>query len=150
MINILPRLKREFPWLNKRSVTQEDLLRFCYNRGVEVVFTPEVTDGIWVRCDGADHIFLNNKLRGWRLLYVFSHEVAHCIFHGPSQSRACVEFFSLHSDRKNHFEAEASAALLLLPIADLEPAVNDGIHKNSSEIAELISLRIELHKNYKI
>ena len=62
-------------------------------------------------------IFLNHKLNGWMLRYVMYHEIAHYLFHFPSQSRfGSVEFFSTHAKKKNHSEAEATAALLLLPV----------------------------------
>ena len=150
MMHLLPRLAKAFPFLHKRPVTEADLHGHCREHNVKVIFDPDISKGVFVVWQGKQHIWLNDKLRGWPLLYVFAHEVAHSIFHAPSQLNTGVEFFGLHNKKKNHFEAEAAAAFLLLPIPDLEHALLDGLHSNSSEIAGVIAMRLDLHKKYGV
>ena len=150
MFHLHPKLKKVFPFLHKRAITEADLHAYCDDRNVKVIFDPDISSGVWVVAQGKQHIWLNNKLRGWRRLYVFTHEVAHSIFHAASHVNTGVEFFDLHTKNKNHFEAEVTCALLLLPIPDLKKALIDGLDENNPEIAKLMELRFDLHKKYKV
>ncbi len=77
------------------------------------------------------------------------HELAHHLFHFPSQSNAGVEFFSVHSKKKNHFEAESVAALLLLPTLELHLALQN-MEFAKDELAELIGHRLDLWNKFKV
>ena len=59
---------------------------------------------------------MNDKIRGAMLLYVMFHELAHHLFHFPSNTSFGAEFFTLDSKKKNHFEAEAAAAVGAKPM----------------------------------
>ncbi|MEO7672979.1 MAG: ImmA/IrrE family metallo-endopeptidase [Pyrinomonadaceae bacterium] len=150
MHNLLPKLKRAFPFLGERSASEDDFFQFCADHKITVVFESDISIGVYVLCGGESFIFLNNKLRGWYLRYVMYHELAHYLFHSPSQSNARVEFFHLHSKRKNHFEAEAAAALLLLPTLELHTALQDPEVYISDELQGLIKFRLDLWGRYKI
>jgi Zn-dependent peptidase ImmA (M78 family) len=77
---------------------------------------------MYVLFSGKHHIFLNSRLKGWKLRHVMFHELAHYLFHAPSQSNMAVEFFSVHAKEKNHREAEAAAAWLLVTPQMLPPS----------------------------
>lgn len=145
MINLLPKLKKAFPFLNDRSATEDDFFEFCARKNIEVVFSSHISTGLFVLYDGGNYIFLNNRLHGRFLRYVMFHELAHFLFHWPSQSNHGPEFFDLHTKQKNHIEAETAAALLLLPISELQ-----NIEFADERLAPLITTRIDVYRRYKI
>jgi Zn-dependent peptidase ImmA (M78 family) len=149
MKNVLSRLKREFPFVHSRSATEGDFYDYCVDHNIQVVFDFNVRTGIYVVVDGEHYIFLNNKLKGWFLLYVMFHELAHYIFHQPTQTNFGAEFFDHHTKEKNHKEAEAVAAYLLLPPREIENALIEGVHLRDERAANLIGLRMDLASKYK-
>ncbi len=149
MLSLLPRLKAAFPFVGERSATEEDFYRYCADHQITVVMDLDVSIGVYVACLGENVIFLNPKLRSWFLKYVMFHELAHFIFHAPTQSNVGVEFFRPHSKRKNHFEAEAVAALLLLPKTELNSILQSEEFENP-DLAELVSLRFEIYRNFNV
>jgi Zn-dependent peptidase ImmA (M78 family) len=150
MIHILTHLKKAFPFLHKRSATEDDFFEFCAFAGIDVVFTPLISIGVLVKYDEKDFIFLNDKLHGWFLRYVMFHELAHYLFHFPSQAKYGAEFFSLHSKERNHLEAEQVAALLLLPICDLHDVLQCAEIAHDEQMKELIAVRLEIANRYRI
>jgi Zn-dependent peptidase ImmA (M78 family) len=150
MKRLLARLRETFPFLCTRPATEDDLLTFCSERGIEVLFKPTVTNGFYVVYEGEHFIFLGSKLRGWRLLYVLAHEIGHYLLHVPGEKQFGAECFDIHEKRKKHREAESVAALLLLPIPELEQVLISGSHHVAEEIADLVALRIEIRDKYKI
>jgi Zn-dependent peptidase ImmA (M78 family) len=150
MIHLLSTLKNAFPFLHKRSATEDDFFEFCAFAGIDVVFTPLISIGVLVKYAEKDYIFLNDKLHGWFLRYVMFHELAHYLFHFPSQSNYAVEFFTIHSKKKNHLEAEQVAALLLLPMDELVEALKDPEFNPDDRMEELIQVRMDIGNRYGI
>lgn len=150
MIHLLSRLKNAFPFLHKRSATEEDFFEFCAYTGIDVVFTSLISIGVLVKFDGKDYIFLNDKLHGWFLRYVMFHELAHYLFHFPSQVKYGAEFFTIHSKKRNHLEAEQIAALLLLPMDELTEALKDPEFDPDDRMEELIKVRMDIAGRYRI
>ena len=147
------RLKKAFPFVGKRAVTEDDLLHLCAAGEIPVIYDPKVEKGIYAECRdewGRRHahgIFLNPKLVGWSLVYVFAHEVAHFLFHAPTRTR-CSRSGGGCSD-PTHAEAENAAALLLLPLHDVEDALLHGLHLTDERFAELIGRRLAFASDYK-
>lgn len=150
MINILPRLESEFAWLHRRPPTESELMEFCERHGVPVVFREDVPTGVYVKAEDRHFIFLQSGLAGWMLRYVLSHEIAHFLFHSPSQSSFAIEFFSKAMRRKNHLEAEQVAALMLLPPGELEFVYEYGADELYPEIAKLARLRENIIRDFGI
>ena len=150
MINILTQLKKAFPFIGERSATEDDFFEYCAFSLIDVVFTPLIPVGVLVKFEGKDYIFLNDKLHGWFLRYVMFHELAHYMFHMPSQARYGVEFFSLHHKEKNHLEAEQVAALLLLPINELHEVLQHPEIVHDEHMKELIGVRLDIANKYRI
>lgn len=148
MKTLFPRLKKAFPFLGSRSVTEEDIFEFAAARNIEIIFTPNISNACYVVYEGFDFIFVNSKLRGRRLLHRLCHEIGHFIFHVPSQSRFGVEFFDLHSKKNHEEEAESVAALLMLPLHEIEEAVFSGIFKYDIEMQNLIAVRKSFAKKF--
>src|SRR5688572_9200127 len=149
MLSLLPRLKAALPFIGKRSATEEDFYRHCAAHEITVVMDMDMSIGVYVTCRNEPFIFLNPKMKGWYLRYVMFHELAHHIFHAPSQSNAGVEFFHLHSKQKNHFEAEVVAAMALLPRKEINSLLQNREFERP-ELANLITFRLELYRRFKV
>jgi Zn-dependent peptidase ImmA (M78 family) len=150
MIHILTHLKKAFPFVGSRAATEDDFFEYCAFSTIDVVFTPFLSIGMYVKYNGSDFIFLNDKLHGWLLRYVMFHELAHYMFHMPSQAKYGAEFFSLHSKEKNHIEAEIVAALLLLPMSELHEILQLPEIAQDDHMKELIVVRLEIANKYRI
>ena len=150
MIHILTQLKKAFPFVGQRSATEDDFFEYCAYSFIDVVFTPFISIGMYVKYNGGDYIFLNDKLHGWFLRYVMFHELAHYMFHMPSQAKYGAEFFSLHSKEKNHIEAETIAALLLLPMEELTDVLQLPEASLDEHMKALIGVRLEIANKYRI
>lgn len=140
---LLPRLSAEFPFLNQRAATEDDFYEACGRHKIKVVLTHDVRTGLFIKIRDEQFIFINSKLRGLQFLHVAFHELAHALFHAPSRS-VVAEFFDIHYRRRHEREAEAVAALLLIPLQDAIECVRnpDLVHDNN--LAELVHLRLEL------
>jgi Zn-dependent peptidase ImmA (M78 family) len=149
MISLLPKLEEYFPFLGQRAVTENDLQWLCFRDGVEVVFRDDIPKGVYAMSGGEHFILLNTKLFGWSLLYVFAHEFAHYLFHAPSNSSFHLEFFASESKQKNHMEAESVAALLLLPLCEIEELIETGLYNSSEELSELMKTRLRILDTYR-
>jgi hypothetical protein len=160
MHTLAGRLRQAFPFLGERAATEDDLLGFCAGRGVAVRFSPVVEKGIYAMRVGGGMpdfhaIALNSRLFGWSLCYVLAHEIGHYLLHVVPprpvgrRRRGKVEWaFYDFACRKNHHEAETVAALLLLPIPELEAALLAGAFKDNSDLAALIHVRLDAWGNY--
>ncbi|MEO5857902.1 MAG: ImmA/IrrE family metallo-endopeptidase [Pyrinomonadaceae bacterium] len=147
MKQLYKKLKKAFPFVGERGITEDDVFSFCADHGIEIVFSPHITDASYVTYDGESFIFVNHKLNGWRLLHRLCHEIGHYLFHVPTQSSFAVEMYGLeHYRKRNECEAEAVAAWLMLPMHEMENTLQSGIYKNDKEIGGLISTRINVFK----
>jgi len=143
MKSLLPRLRAEFPFIGSRPATETDFYNACERHNITVVLTNDVRTGLYIKTGNNEQfIFLNKHLKGFRLLHVAFHELAHALFHAPSRSVA-AEFFDLHWRRRYEREADATAALLLITKKEIADSISDEPHLK--EIADLIRLRLDLH-----
>lgn len=120
--HVLPTLEKEFPWLHDRPATTADFDAFCKEHDVEVMYESFISHGVYVLCPAYDDqrfIFLNPDLHDGMLRYVMFHELAHCLFHFPSQSNIPGHVIDREQQAKNHLEAEIVAAFLTLPVSRL-------------------------------
>lgn len=150
MNRLLSRLKQEFPFLHERAATENDFHNVCDRHSVEVVYTSDISTGLYVLCAERQVIFLNSSLRDLRLRHVMFHELAHFLFHVPSQSNVAFEFFDGHSKNKNHCEAEAAAAWLLVPISEIDETPLHFQCSDNESLRSLVSTRLKLHETYSI
>lgn len=140
---LLPRLSAEFPFLNQRAATEDDFYEACGRHKIKVVLTHDVRTGLFIKIRDEQFIFINSKLRGLQFLHVAFHELAHTLFHAPSRS-VVAEFFDIHYRRRHEREAEAVAALLLIPLQDAIEFVSNPELVHDNNLAELVHLRLEL------
>lgn len=157
MNTIHDRLQKAFPFLGQRAATESDLLDYCEARGVAVVFDRRIEKGIYARDPhGGDHIFLNASLHGWSLLYVLAHEIGHLVLHVPSKRRRSavsgqrsVSVMMPFECRRNHSEAETAAALLLLPMSELE-RLRDAAGDRDDHLSRLVAYRLDYFARYEV
>jgi Zn-dependent peptidase ImmA (M78 family) len=150
MHTLASRVRAAFPFVGERAATEDDLLEFCAGEGVAVVWSRDVDKGIYAigKCGRqvVHAICLNTQLIGWSLLYVLAHEIGHYLLHAPSKTRTGpVAAFQC---RREHREAETVAALLLLPIPELEAALISGHYKENEDLAALIGVRLDARRRY--
>ena len=144
------RLKKAFPFVGVRSATEDDLFEFCSRRNIELVFSPQVSAGIYVMFAGEHFIFLNSRLVGLRLLHVAFHEIGHYLLHVPARRRYAAEFYQLHDRERTHCQAETVAALLLLPPSELHLVLRSPEVYGSDDLQTLIGRRLDLWNEYRI
>jgi Zn-dependent peptidase ImmA (M78 family) len=105
---------RPYGW-NARAFTEEDVLHICRSEGIELAECQLTSSpGLYATTGGRCFIALDSRLRGIRRLHVLLHELAHHFLHVPTDEPA-AHFFRLRPDTKQEFEAEAFAAVALLP-----------------------------------
>lgn len=109
---ILPVLKKEFPWLHERSATAADFNVFCEKHDVEILYESFISHGVYVLCQDQHFIFLNPDLPDELLRHVMFHELAHYLFHTPTQSNIPGHVVDREEEAKSHLEAEIVAAFL--------------------------------------
>ena len=141
MNQVFKRLKKAFPFLGERAVTEDDVHAYAGSRGLQIVFSPSISNACYVVCDGREFIFVNHKLKGRRLLHRLCHELAHAILHVPRRTKYGVEFFGECTRGNHEIEAEAAAALLMMPLHEINDQVFTGIFKYDIELENMITVR---------
>lgn len=127
MFSLLAKFQR-FGW-NQRVLTEADFYRICRREKIKTIEMPLLVPGFYMACKGKSFIVTDNRLRGVRWLHVAFHELAHHFLHTPANA-ASASFFQINEAPKVLFEAEAFAAIALIP----EPLVRSML---SGEIEEL-------------
>jgi Zn-dependent peptidase ImmA (M78 family) len=144
---LFKKLKKAFPFVGERAITEDDVFLFCADNGIEIVYTPHIREAAYITYDGEPFIFVNHKLHGWRLLHRLCHEIGHFLFHVPTRSSFAVEMYGVeHWRKRNECEAEAVAAWLMLPLEEMQDALLSEAFKHDSEIAALIATRLDVYK----
>ena len=148
MNTLFSRLKKAFPFVTERCGTDDDFYSYCDASGIEVVHNSQINYGIYVVRGGEHFIFLNSRLTGWMQRYVMFHELGHYLFHVPTATRYGDNAIYGWSSGRNHAEAEATAAYMLLTVPELETALLDGEFRHNERLALLIATRLDLYKEY--
>lgn len=156
MNTLFSRLRQAFPFVTERCGTDDDFYSYCDDNRIEVVHNSQINHGIYVVRGGEHFIFLNSRLTGWMQRYVMFHELGHYLFHVPSLQKPVARsqepevgsaIYGFTSGR-NHAEAEATAAYMLLTVPELENALLDGEFRRNERLAGLIATRLELYREY--
>jgi len=132
------------PEWNIRVLTDDDFQQYCDADGIVVREIQVEQPGLYMICDGAPTIFIDETLRGSERLFVAFHELAHHWMHPPGIQM----FFGLA--KIVELEADVVAICSLIPKSVL-------IHHWPSEIVELfgyshwmVHFRCEIFDRYKI
>jgi Zn-dependent peptidase ImmA (M78 family) len=137
MTHALTRLFAAIPNLNQRELTETDFFTICERENISIIYTTNLQTGCYVIFESKHYIFINRNLKGIQLLKVAWHELAHYFLHFPSQTNFGVAFFDIHQKAKSNNEANALAALALIPFERID-------QENSKELRSLLNLRKKL------
>lgn len=146
---LFERLRRTFPFVGQRAVTERDLFDYADAAGVPVTFDAAIRSGVYATHPVlGDHIFLSPRLRGASLVYVLAHEIAHHLLHVPTRARGVEpDREGRRCGRRNHDEAETAVALLMFTAADLESAAADASMLETRDLAGLLVRRWEFFRH---
>ena len=136
---------------NKRAFTEEDVLRICRREKIELVeYALSGTPGSYMRVGGRAIITVDSRLRGLRRLYVLLHELGHHFLHVPPDVTVAY-FFRLRPDTKQEFEAEAFAAVALLPEPLLRRILAEGgDFEGEGFTRDVVELRLKVLDRYGV
>lgn len=135
---------------NERALTEPDFYRICRRERIAVEELPLSVRGFYGTTGGRRFIAIDNRLRGVRWLFTAYHELAHHFLHAP-RATATVNFFHLHEDRKVKFEADAFAAVALLPEPLLRRLLSEGADLSEEGLTkEIVELRLKVLDLYGV
>lgn len=143
--------RREFPcalpisgW-NERTMTEADFQEVCEREGIIVLQVPIFIRGFYFRHCGTPTIVISSRLHGIPRLHVAFHELGHHFLHHskswmglPKESAALVS-------EEQEFEAEAIAAMSLIPLPHLGRASSHIKHSR-----ELLEVRHKIMAKYGV
>ncbi len=133
----------KYGW-NERELNEDDLDIVCDGEGIALFEFEMRRTGMYGVCEGVPVILLNKKLRGVKKTEVGFHEVGHHILHSPSM---CL--FTRNSSRRHQLEAQAVAAVALIPFCRLEIVLKSE-ELLSQYPPKLIKFRLEVLEHYGI
>jgi Zn-dependent peptidase ImmA (M78 family) len=145
----LAKLLGSVPGLNTRSLTEADFYRICRRERIKVVEMPLLVPGFYMLCKGRRFIVIDSRVRGVRWLHVAWHELAHHFLHAPKRA-ASVSFFQVREESKVLFEAEAFAAIALIPEPMLRSMLAGEIEDEHGYTREMVEFRLKVLELYGV
>lgn len=138
------------PGWNRRRLTEADFLGLCQREAIILEEAPLSVPGFYGICHGKRFIAVDSRLRGEKRLFCLWHEMAHHLLHAP-RSIASVNFYHLREEPKVKFEADAFAAVALLPRAFLRQLLKTPETEwEMGFAAEIVEVRLKVLRFYKI
>jgi Zn-dependent peptidase ImmA (M78 family) len=148
MIFALAKISGLFDWFNHRRPSEKELFEICQLENILVVFWEmPILRGFICKSEGQNYIFLDNELRGFELLYIALHELAHYFLHEPT-NKVQVRFYSLARPNKDDDEADAVALLWLFPKNFVEKHLEIEPEFESDFEREKWQKRLELYRKF--
>jgi Zn-dependent peptidase ImmA (M78 family) len=133
---------------NKRPLTEKDFWAICKKEGIEV-FEDDTKymrwKGVYTIIDDTPVIILNAKLAGLERLWTMFHELGHHLLHSPE---TC--FFSDSTVHKAQSEANAFAAIALIPEKAVRQMPLWELYELDEFSVKLFQIRLEVFENYKM
>lgn len=151
---LLKKLKKTFPWINRKPANETDCWQIVNRFKIVVRFAPLEVRGYYgktvIRNKKRYYIFLDERLRGVELLRAFLHELGHALLHEP-QSNLEVLYSRRETSfqTKQDFEADVFMLLAMLPFKrflELKAMPEDELHPFTVEI---LKMREVLHEKIK-
>jgi Zn-dependent peptidase ImmA (M78 family) len=141
---------KRFGW-NERAFTEEHALRICRRLKIKVIEYPlSGARGSYMKVGGRALITVDSRLRGVPRLYVLLHELAHHLLHVPPDVTVAY-FFRLRPHTKQEFEAEAFAAVALLPEPLLRRMLKgDEDFEEAGFTKDIVELRLKVLSLYGV
>lgn len=148
MIFLVSKFSGLIKGFNSRPLNEKDFFRLAKRHSLKIV--EEDSDdmewpGFYVVLDGVPTIFINAKLKGLERLWTLAHEIGHFFLHSPS---TC--FFSRSTVGKAESEANAFAAIALIPENVVRQMPLWELYDLDEFSAKLFQIRLEVFENYKM
>jgi len=150
MVFFLAKLLQSVPGLNTRALTEADFYRICRREKIKVAEMPLLVPGFYMTCKGRRFIVIDSRLRGVRWLHVAWHELAHHFLHAPKSAAVSSLFFQIREEPKVLFEAEAFAAIALIPEPMLRGMLAGEIEEAHGYTRDMIELRLKVLELYGV
>ncbi len=145
------KITRQVRIWNKRPLNTQDFYRICRRERVRVHELPLRVAGFYMVIKGKPHIYLNNRLRGLAWLQAAFHELGHHLLHAPVPgSSTAAYFYQLTPNTKEEKQAEAFAAVALIPELLLRKNSTWELQEEYGYPSELLWLRREIYERYKV
>ena len=142
------RFKRKVRGLNSRALTERDFYVICEREGIYVAEDDSEDmkwNGIYTIIDGVPVIIIKASLRGLERLWTMFHELGHHFMHTPS---TC--FFSAATLEKHQSEANAFAAIALIPVKVVRQIPLWELYDIDEFSTKLFQIRLEIFALYKV
>src|SRR3954469_11592706 len=133
---------------NRRPLTEIDFWALCKKHGVEVYENGGKHmkwKGVYTVLDDIPTIIVDARLRGLERLWTLFHELGHHLLHSPS---TC--FFSDSTVHKAQSEANAFAAIALIPQKAVRQMYLWDLYDIDEFAAKLFQIRLEVFELYKM
>lgn len=162
MKQILKRLRKYLPSLNKKRITWRMVERACRKLNALLYCIPLRLDGYYVPSElsesGKDEIYVNSNLSEERQIATAVHEIKHCAFDYPigqilfSYRKEWTEAARRQLDEHRRYELEACAmgAVSILPVAKLKKASRGLFDTEDEFLDDLWSIRLRLRHEFGI
>lgn len=149
-MNLLAKaIKAYAPAWNARPLTEDDFYRLCRKLRVKVVEIPLCVPGLFMQVGNRRFLYVNSRLRGVEWLRAAFHELGHAFLHSPPTGTVAY-FFRLPPNSKREHEAEAFAAIALIPLRLVLSKLPWEIQEEYDYPTDLIELRKWIYDNYRI
>jgi|SRR5947209_1379490 len=148
MICLAHRFRKLRRGWNKRPLTEKDFWALCKKFGVEVYENcgeHMKWKGVYTVLDGIPTIIIHSGLKGLERLWTMFHELGHHLLHSPA---TC--FFSDSTVHKAQSEANAFAAIALIPENVIRQMPLWELYDLDEFAAKLFQIRLEIFEIYKI
>ncbi|HEX8708837.1 MAG TPA: ImmA/IrrE family metallo-endopeptidase [Pyrinomonadaceae bacterium] len=148
MICIAKRFKKLRRGWNSRTLTEKDFWALCKKHGVEVYENSGKHmkwKGVYTVLDGIPTIIIDPRLKGLERLWTLFHELGHHLLHSPE---TC--FFSDSTVHKAQSEANAFAAIALIPEKYVRQVPLWDVYDVDEFAAKLFQIRLGVFDLYKI
>jgi Zn-dependent peptidase ImmA (M78 family) len=144
-------LARKFAPLgwNRRVFTEADFDRLCRRERIRVCEIPLSVGGFYMRARGRQFIYLDSRLRGVRRLRAALHELGHYYLHAGAEPTSAF-FYGLRPDAREEFEADAFAAVAMIPEPLLRRLLAWEIEEEYGYARDLINFRLKVLDTYGI
>jgi Zn-dependent peptidase ImmA (M78 family) len=133
---------------NKRPLDERDFYRLCKRLDVLVIEDESddmVGKGLYMVIEDIPTIFLDSRMQGLERLWTMFHELGHHLLHSPE---TC--FFSDSTVHKAQSEANAFAAIALIPEKAVRQTYLWELYDVDEFAAKLFQIRLEVFELYKM
>lgn len=131
-------------------MTEADFLEVCEREGIVLLQLPFPIHGCYYRYLGIPTIVINSRLRGLHRLRVAFHELGHYFLHDSESLRGLTKKEASLMKEKHEAEAEAVAAISLIPKPLLSMSNLASIKRSKCLAQKLLKVRHKVLAKYSV